>query len=155
MIAARVALSGIACLVGSIACGGSPFRGGYTVPEAALADTRTLAHFVPGRCEDAARAEHTPRFSSVDLIETSNGPLLLEHRQGYELLVVENFHDDGAFRVFELALPGHRVRRWSVPRFAGGTGTLQIGRELTEVRHGERFVAGLASSHLTCTLEPA
>lgn len=153
--AALAGFAGLACLVTSFACGGSPFRGGYAVPEAPLPDTKTLAHFVPGHCEDVAHAEHTPRFSSIDLIETSTGrPLLLEHRQGHELLVVENVHDDGAFWVFEVVIQGRLVRRWRIPRSSLGTGTLQMGRELREVSHGERFETGLASSHLTCILLP-
>ncbi|MEI9936821.1 MAG: hypothetical protein WDO69_06335 [Pseudomonadota bacterium] len=150
--AAGASLACLACSLAFIACG-SPFRGGYAVPEAPLPDTKTLARFIPGHCEDATHAEHAPRFSSIDLIETSTGrTLLLEHRQGHELLVAENFHDDGSFWVFEVVVPGQRVRRWRIPRSSLATGTLEVGRELTEVSHGERFQVGLASSHLTCTL---
>ena len=150
----RAALTLVACAC-SLACSGSPFRGGYARPEAPLRGSKMLATFIPGHCEDATRTEHTPRFSSVDLVETQTGrTLLLEHRQGYELLVAENFHDDGPFRIFELVVNGDHLRRWRIPRSSHGTGTLNVGRELTEVRHGERFEAGLASSHLTCSLVP-
>ncbi len=74
MSARRAALPSLACLacsvasLTSVACGGSPFRGGYAVPDtplpdAPLSDTKTLARFIPGHCEDATHAEHTPRFS--------------------------------------------------------------------------------------------
>jgi len=144
--------SSLACLICCVACA-SPFRGGYATPDAPQTATKTLARYIPGYCEDAAHAEKVPRFTSVDLIETATGrTLLLEHRQGHELLVAENHHDEGSFWVFEVVVQGDRVRRWRIQRSAFGTGTLQVGRELTERTRGERFEAGLASSHLTCTL---
>ena len=150
----RALFAGALASIGSLGCGGSPFRGGYATPESAVLGTKTLARFVPEHCEDAARAEHAPRFNSVELVENASGrPLLLEHRQGHELLVAENHYDQGAFRVFEVVVQG-RVRRWRIPLSSLGTGTFEVGRELTEVGHGERFEAGLASSHLTCRLSP-
>jgi hypothetical protein len=152
MSRARAALLACAC---SVACSGSPFRGGYAQPETTLTGSKTLARLIPGHCEDPARDELTPRFTSVDLAETQTGrTVLLEHRQGHELLVVENFHEQGSSWVFELLVQGGRVRRWRIPRTANGSGTVEMGRLLTLVRHGDRFEAGLASSQLTCTLVP-
>jgi len=147
---AQAALIACACV---LSCS-SHFRGGYARPEARLPGSKTLARFIPGHCEDATRAERTPRFSAVDVVETQTGrTVLLEHREGHELLVAENFREEGSYRVFEVIIEGERARRWRVPR-SHGTGTLEVGRLLSEVAHGERFEAGLASSHLTCTLVP-
>jgi len=144
-------LLGLGCLT----CA-APFRGGHAQPEWTMRDTKTLARFIPGHCEDRSHAEHSPRFGSVEVVETQTGrPLLLEHRQGHELLVAENVHDDGPFWVFELIVSGELLRRWRVPRGAGELGTLEVGRELTEVSRGEGFEAGLASRHLSCTLVPS
>jgi len=153
MISPRAVLSGLACLACSMACAGSPFHGGYAMPDQPLPGTKTLARFIPGHCEDASHGEQLPRFTSVDVVETATGRiLLLEHRQGHELLVVENFHHDRTFWVFEVKFASDHVRRWRIPRSAFGSGTLQVGRQLTEQRRGERFEAGLASTRLSCTL---
>ena len=154
MTSARVALLACACAC-VLACGGSPFRGGYAQPEAPLPGSQTLARFLPGHCEDASHAEHAPRFTSVDLVQTQTGrTVLLEHRQGHELLVALNHHDTGADWVFEVLVNATRVRRWDIPRSLRRTGMLEVGRVLTLKAHGEGFEAGLASSHLTCTLVP-
>lgn len=133
----------------------TPFRGGYARPDAPLPNSRTLASYVPGHCEDPTRGELDPRFSSVDLVETQTGQLVLcEHRPGYELLVVENHHDEGAYRVFEIVVRGGPLRRFSIPRTPGAVGKLEVGRQISERALGEGFEAGLASSHLTCSLVP-
>jgi hypothetical protein len=138
-----------------LSCAGSPLRGGYARRETPIYGGKLLASFIPGHCEDAAHVELLPRFSSVELLETETGrTLLLEHRQGHDLLVVENFHDEGSSWVFELVVKGDHLRRWRIPRSPSGTGTLFAGRELTEHAHRERFEAGLASSHLECSLVP-
>ena len=154
MTPARVALLACACAWG-LACGGSPFRGGYARPEAPLPGSQTLARFLPGHCEDPSHAEHAPHFASVDLVQTQTGrTVLLEHRQGHELLVALNRHDTGTNWVFEVLVNGSRVRRWYIPRSLRRTGTLEVGRVLTLETHGEGFKAGLASVRLTCTLVP-
>jgi hypothetical protein len=152
MIRARFGL--LACLW-CLACAGSPFRGGYARRETPIYGGRLLSSFIPGHCEDGAHDELLQRFSAVELVETETGrTLLLEHRQGHELLVVENYHDEGSFRVFELVVAGDHLRRWRIPRSPFGTGTLIAGRKLTERRYRERFEAGLASTHLLCSLVP-
>lgn len=143
------------CCACAVACGGSPFRGGYARPEAPLPGSQTLARFLPGHCEDPSHAEHAAHFATIDLVQTETGRMvLLEHRQGHELLVVENYHDAGADWVFEVLVNGARVRRWHIPRSLHRTGRLDVGRVLTLEAHGDRFDAGLASIHLTCTLVP-
>jgi hypothetical protein len=138
-----------------LSCAGSPLRGGYARRETPVYGGKLLASFIPGHCEDAAHVELLPRFSSIELLETETGrTLLLEHRQGHDLLVVENFHDEGSSWVFELIVHGAHLRRWRIPRSSSGTGTLFAGRELTEHGHRERFEAGLASSQLQCSLVP-
>jgi hypothetical protein len=152
MIRSRAAL--LAC-AWCLACTGSPFRGGYARRETPIYGGRLLSSFIPGHCEDAAHGELLPRFSAVELLETETGrTLLLEHRQGHELLVVENYHDEGSYRVFELVVAGDHLRRWRIPRSPFGTGTLLAGRELSERHYRERFEAGLASTHLLCSLVP-
>ena len=152
MIRTRLAL--LAC-GWCLACGGTPFRGGYARRETPLYGGTLLSSFIPGHCEDGAHDELLPRFSSVELVETETGrTLLLEHRQGHELLVVENYHDEGSSRVFELIVAGDHLRRWRIPRSPSGTGTLVSGRKLTERRYRERFEAELASTHLLCSLVP-
>jgi hypothetical protein len=139
----------------AIACAGSPFRGGYARSEALLSGSKTLLSLIPGHCEDARHVEHPPRFSAVDVVETESGRIVLfEHRQGHDLLVAENFHSDGSFWVFEVLVDGDHLRRWRIPRSPTGTGSIEVGRELTEVAHGDRFEAGLASSRASCTLVP-
>ena len=123
----------------------APFDRSFWRAESALA----------GATEDPAHEELTPRFASVDLLETTTGrTVLLEHRQGHELLVVENFHDEGGYRVFELVVNGSRVRRWHIPRSPELTGRLEVGRIISLTGTDERFEAGLASSHLSCSLVP-
>jgi hypothetical protein len=155
MIRAAAALLTIA---GSLACSASPFRGGYALREAPIAHTKTLSTFVPGACQDAGHADVSPDFASVDLVETSTGrPLLLEHRPGYELLVAQNFFDDGPFLVFEVvAKSDNLLRKWRVPRTPSATGSLDVGRALTlqEAEKGDDFQAGLASTRLACSLVP-
>lgn len=139
----------------ALACSGSPFRGGYARAEAPLGDSKVLFSFIPGHCEDARHIEHTPRFSAVDIVETQSGRVVLfEHRQGHDSLVVENRHDEGSYWVFELVLAGDHVRRWRIPRSASHAGSLEVGRELGEHAHGERFEASLASSRASCSLVP-
>jgi hypothetical protein len=138
------------------ACSGAPFRGGYAPRDAPLPGARTMATFLPGACQDAAHADHVPDFSSVELIETPTGqPLLLEHREGYALLVAQNFFDDGPFLVFEVIVKSDDVlRKWRLPRSEGATGSLSVGRVLRVDAHGDRFRAGLASTRLSCSLVP-
>jgi hypothetical protein len=57
--------------------------------------------------------------------------------------------------VFQVVIKGESLlRQWRIPRSAGATGTLLVGRELTEVAHGERFEAKLASVDVSCSLVP-
>jgi len=138
----------------SAACA-APFRGGYARSEAPIPRSQTVARLIPGHCEDPSHAEHAPRFSAVDIVQTETGrTVLLEHRQGHELLVVENVRNDGAFWVFEVIVKGDHVRRFRIPRSPHGVGSLNVGRLLTLHAEGEHFEAGLASSHLTCSLVP-
>ena len=143
----------LAC-AGCLSCSSTPFRGGYARPEGPIPGSRLVRSFIPGHCEDAAHRELPARFSSVDLLETQTGrTLLVEHRQGHEMLVIENFHDEGSTRVFELVVKGARLRRYRIPR-TSATGTLEAGRELNEVAHGQGFRAGLASIRSSCSLVP-
>jgi hypothetical protein len=139
----------------ALACSGSPVHGGHIQAETPLHGGKVLLSFIPGHCEDARHVEHPARFSGVDLVETESGRIVLfEHRQGHDLLVAENFHSEGSFWVFEVVVDGDHVRRWRIPRSPSGTGSLDVGRELSEVAHGERFEAGLASSRASCSLVP-
>ncbi len=144
--------SALSCL----ACSGSPFRGGYAAREMALPGARLISSFVPGACQDTARADIEPDFALIELVQSSTGrPLLLEHRQGHALLVAENFFDEGSFLVFEVIVKSDNLlRKWRIPRSPVGTGTLQVGRQLTELKKGDGFQADLASSRLTCSLVP-
>jgi hypothetical protein len=137
-------------------CAGAPFEGGYATREASLPDAKTFATFLPGACEDAAHADRSPDFSSVELVETQTGrPLLLEHREGYALLVAENYFDEGPFWVFEVLVKNEAVlRKWRIPRSKVEVGSLAVGRALTLDAHGDRFEAGLASTRLSCSLVP-
>jgi len=150
--AGRLGASVLLC----VACSGSPFRGGYAARDTSIAGTRIVSSFVPGACEDASHADIEPDFSALELVQSSTGrPLLLEHRHGYALLVVENFFDEGPFLVFELIVKSDDlVRKWRVPRSSGSTGTLEVGRRLTEHRKGDGFEAGLASTRFFCSLVP-
>ena len=138
------------------ACSASPFRGGYAAWDASIPGAKSISSFVPGACQDTAHADIEPDFSSVELVQSSTGrPLLLERRQGHALLVAENFFDDGPFLVFEVLVKSEGlVRKWRIPRSPVATGTLQVGRQLTELRRGDGFEAGLASSRLSCSLVP-
>jgi hypothetical protein len=115
-----------------------------------------LAEFVPGHCEDASHRDLTPRVGSIELVETASGQtLLFEHRQGHELLIAENHFDDGPVWVFQVLITAQNlVREWRIPRSVGATGTLRVGRELTEVAHEAAFEAKLASAYLSCSLVP-
>src|SRR5450432_2020130 len=143
-----------ACTVS--ACSGAPLRGGYTAQDTRPAQVKTLAAFVPGHCEDAAHADLAPRAASVEVVETPTGrTLLFEHRQGHDLLIAENHFDDGALWVFQVVVKAENlVREWRIPRSAGATGTLLVGRELVEVAHADHFQAKLASAVLSCSLVP-
>lgn len=139
----------------SLACTSAPFRGGYARPEGRLTGTRTIQRFVPGACVDGRGRAYSARFTALDLLETRAGrPLLLEHRQGYDLLVVDNAHLDGAFLVFEVIIDGERLRRYRIP-LAAGLGQLELGREFSVVSQGTGFRARLAAAHLTCPLVPS
>jgi len=153
-MSARGAAVMVAAL-GALACSSSAFRGGYARSEAPLHGGKTLLSLIPGHCEDARHQEHSPRFSAVELVETQSGRIVLfEHRQGHDLLVAENYHNEGSFWVFEVIVDGDHVRRWHIPRSPSGTGSLEVGRELNEVRHGEHFESALASSRAICSLVP-
>ncbi|HEY8946614.1 MAG TPA: hypothetical protein VIM73_20320 [Polyangiaceae bacterium] len=152
-MSARVsALAFSCCLFGCAA----PFRGGYPAPVDQRIGARTLAEFVPGHCEDGQHQDRAPRIESVELVETATGrPLLLEHRQGHELLVAENHFDDGSAAVFQVVLSSESlVREWRIPRSPRATGTLRVGRELRETARPGGFEAELASAYLTCSLVP-
>lgn len=137
------------------ACSGTPLRGGYARPDAPRLDCRTVQRFVPGHCEDASHREHTPRFSSLELLETKTGRLLLlEHRQGHELLVAENFHDQGSSLRFEVIVHGSLLRRWNIPRSPGETGSLEVSRDFRETHRGDHFIGQLGRADLSCTLVP-
>ena len=152
---ARIVACAFACVFGAFGCGAS-LRGGYTAPAARAIGSKTLAEFVPGSCEDGEHQDRPPRIESVELVETETGrPLLLEHRQGHELLVAENHFDDGSSAVFQVVLPSDSlVREWRIPRSPGATGTLRVGRELRERAYRGGFEAELASAYLTCSLVP-
>jgi len=139
----------------AMSCAGSPFRGGHAEPEGPVRGIQILQSFIPGHCEDAHHVEHAPRFSAVDLVQSQSGRLqLFEHREGHERLTVENFHGQGSFWVFEVVVHGDHVRRFRIPRSLSGTGSVEVGREIQEETHGERFEAGLASTRAQCTLVP-
>ena len=154
MSAARALLLASACAAS--ACSGAPLRGGYTAQGSHPPQVKTLAAFVPGHCEDAAHRDLAPRVASVEIVETPTGrTMLFERRQGYDLLIAENHFDDGAFWVFQVVVKAENlVREWRIPRSAGATGTLLVGRELEEVAHAEHFQAQLASTNLSCSLVP-
>ena len=155
MTRAAALLTTVAC---ALSCSSSPFRGGYALRDGPIAHSSTLSTFLPGACQDAAHADVSADFASLDLIETSTGrPLLLEHRPGYELLVAENFFDDGPFLVFEvLAKSDNLLRKWRVPRTPSATGSLDVGRvlRLNNAAKGDGFQAGLASTRMSCSLVP-
>jgi hypothetical protein len=155
MSRSAAALLAVACALG---CSGSPFRGGFALRDAPIAHSKTLSTFLPGACQDAVHADINADFASVDLVETSTGrPLLLEHRPGYELLVAQNFFDDGPFLVFEVLDKGDNLlRKWRVPRTASATGSVDVGRVLTlhDAAKGDAFQAGLASTRMSCSLVP-
>jgi hypothetical protein len=150
----RAALLAAAFAAGG--CGGSPVRGGYSARDTRPVQVQTLAVFVPGHCEDTSHADLAPRVASVEIVETASGrTLLFEHRQGHDVLVAENHFDDGPMWVFQVIIKAQDlVREWRIPRSAGATGTLLVGRELTETAHAERFEAKLASANLSCSLVP-
>jgi len=150
----RASLLPLALVAG--ACASNPFRGGYSRPDERLAGVKVLASFVTGHCEDATHTEVTSHVALIELGETQSGQLLLlEHREGYDLLVAENFHDDGAAWVFQvLVRADDLLREWRVPQSANATGSLVVGREFSEASNGARFRAQLASPRLTCTLVP-
>ena len=154
MNSARTALFAGACA--AFACSGAPLRGGHTTPDARPAQVKILAAFVPGHCEDASHADLAPRVASVEIVETISGrPVLLEHRQGHDLLIAENHFDDGSSWVFQVIVKAENlVRQWRIPRSAGATGTLVVGRELREVAGSGNFEAKLASAYLSCSLVP-
>ena len=154
MSAARALLIAGACAL--VACGGAPVHGGYTSRDTRPAQLKTIAAFVPGHCEDAAHADLAPRIASVEIVETSTGQtLLFEHRQGHDLLVAENHFDDGAQWVFQVVVKAENlVREWRIPRSAGATGSLLVGREIAEVTGAEHFQAKVASTVLSCSLVP-
>jgi len=155
MTGVRGALLALSCALG---CSGSPFRGGYAAREAPIVGQKTLSTFLPGVCQDAAHADMTPDFVSLDLVETSTGRLLLlEHRPGYDLIVAQNSFDDGPFLVFEVIVKSDNLlRRWRVPRSPSASGSLAVGRVLTlrEAAKGDGFQAGLASTRMSCSLVP-
>jgi len=134
----------------------APFRGGYTAPADRPVGVKTVRELVPGHCEDGAHQDRPPRIESVELVETETGrPLLLEHRQGHELLVAENHFDQGSESIFQVVLSsGSLVREWRIPRSPRATGSLRVGRELREREHRGGFEAELASAYLTCSLVP-
>lgn len=147
----RAALLACACC---LSCSSAPFRGGYARPEGSILGSHSVLRFIPGHCEDAAHRELPPRFDALDLLETQTGrSFLVEHRQGYEMLVIENVHDEGSTRVFELVIDGAHLRRYRIPR-SSGIGQLEAGRELGEIAHGQGFRAGLASIRASCSLVP-
>jgi len=136
------------------ACSGSPFRGGYAARELTSPGAHVIARFVPSACHDSAGAALEPDFSAVELVQSSTGqPLLIEHRHGHALLVVDNFFASGSFWVFQVIVKSdHLVRQWRIPLDPAGTGVLQVGRQLTELRRENHFEAGLASTRLSCPL---
>lgn len=140
----------------AIACASAPVRGGYTARDSPPTRFKVLAEFVPGHCEDASHQDLAPRFASIAVVETPTGrTLLLEHRQGHDLLIAENHFDDGPMWVFQVVVTAQNlVREWRIPRSVGATGTLLVGRELTETAHGATFRAKLASAYLSCSLVP-
>ena len=148
----RFALCAAWCVLGCAA----PFRGGYTARADHPIGKRTLVELVPGHCEDGQHQDRPPRIESVELVETETGrPLLLEHRQGHELLIAENHFDDGSDAVFQVVLSSASlVREWRIPRSPRATGTLRVGRELRERERRGGFEAELASAYLTCSLVP-
>jgi len=146
-----------ALFVGCCLCScAAPFRGGYTARADRPVGTKTLVELVPGHCEDGEHQDRPPRIEIVELVETETGrPLLLEHRQGHELLVAENHFDDGSDAIFQVVLSsGSLVREWRIPRSPRATGTLRVGRELRERERRGAFEAELASAYLTCSLVP-
>ena len=153
MNTARAALFAGACV---FACSGGPVRGGYTTRDERPDRVKTLAVFVPGHCEDSSHADLAPRIAAVEIVETTSGrPVLLEHRQGHDVLIAENHFDDGSSWVFQVIVKSESlVREWRIPRSAGAAGTLVIGRELVEVARSGSFEAKLASAYLSCSLVP-
>ncbi|MEP7051580.1 MAG: hypothetical protein ABJB12_14560 [Pseudomonadota bacterium] len=115
-----------------------------------------ISSFAPSACQDASGAAIEPDFTSVDLMQSSAGRLiLLERRNGHALLVVENYFARSSALVFQVIVKSDNlVREWRIPGAPGALGLVQVGRQLTELGRGARFEAGLASSRLRCTLVP-
>lgn len=144
------------CAAWSVLGCAAPFRGGYTARADRPVGVKTLVELVPGHCEDGEHQDRPPRIEGVELVETETGrTLLLEHRQGHELLVAENHFDEGSAAIFQVVLSSDSlVREWRIPRSPRATGTLRVGRELRERKRQGGFEAQLASAYLTCSLVP-
>jgi hypothetical protein len=141
------------------ACGGEELRGGHTVATGDEPGGQVLGSWVPSECRDA-RGGVSGRPTRVFLVQPVSGsPVLVEVRDGYDSVVVENSFAENQQRVFQLVAETDSgviyLHDFRVPATGAGPGRMAAAARWREVERSDgRFQAYPEAPLVTCTLAP-
>jgi hypothetical protein len=151
--------STVALLAFAAGCGGVELRGARAVATGDEPGGRVLGTWVPSDCRDA-RGAASERATRVFLVKpTSGAPVLVEVRDGYDSLVVENAFTHKRERVFQVVAETDAavlyLHDFRVPVAGTGPGRMATATRWREVERPDGgFRAYLESPLMTCTLAP-
>jgi hypothetical protein len=134
------------------ACGDPLIRGGGAVKAGQEPQGMPLGAYQPSRCVDGSGVQ-AAYHATLHVIRSPEGrQVLVEHRDGYDSLVVRNGWREGHEYVYQVALRWtlHEIR---VPVAPGASGRMTVARRWEEQERPEGgFRASLRDAVLTCTL---
>jgi len=152
----RIALGLCALAAG---CGGPQLRGGRSVATGDEPGGQVLGSWVPSDCRDA-RGGVSGRPTRLFLVQPVSGaPVLVEVRDGYDSVVVENSFAEKQLRIFQLVAETDDgvlyLHDFRVPATGTGSGRMAAAIRWREVERSDgRFQAYPEGPLVTCTLAP-
>ncbi len=140
------------------ACSSAKIAGGHTVMPGNEHSGVTLARYTVGKCRDAAGRLHPSSGAEVRLLREVDGKVVLvDARDAYDVIVVENVKSVRGERIFDLELKSAEsapyLREYRLPETGTGPGRFFIIDRFTDKRVGSSFVVAYRRFALDCELD--
>lgn len=118
----------------------------------------TLARYTVGKCRDEAGHLHPSSHAEVRLLREVDGKVVLvDAREAYDVVVVENVKSVGGERIFDLELKSAEsapyLREYRVPETGSGPGRFVVTDRFSDERVGSSFVVAYRRASLDCELD--
>jgi hypothetical protein len=157
----RTQLVALALAFALPACSSAKIAGGHTVMPGKEHSGVTLARYTVGKCRDEAGRLHPSSRAEVRLLREVDGKVVLvEARDAYDVVVVENVKDAknmSGERIFDLELKSAEsapyLREYRLPETGNGPGRFFIIDRFTDERVGSSFVVAYRRFALDCELD--